>query len=480
MLTDGIKFLDESIASNFIIESGATLPTTGNNKGELFFLDNVGLHVYSGTEWSPVGSGGGGSATPGGADTQVQFNDSGVFAGNAAFTFNKLTGAVSATSFSGTGSALTALNTSNITLGTVNTARLGSGTANNTTFLRGDGTWAPASASTVNLANTQVGYGNTSGVLTSSDNFIFTTASNTLQLGRDGSRPVTVRARTATTGAPAAGNPDLNLTAGNGLKNVANSGSVRISAGSATTTADGIITFTTGVNGTFGERVRIAGSGAIGFGGANFGTTGQVLTSAGNNAVPTWSSPVAGANTQVQFNASGLPGASANFTWNNGTNTLSATNLSSTGTATIATLNVSTGVSVSLLPTTNGTLNLGSASFRWATVFAATGTINTSDANLKQDISVLSAAELAVAQTLKTLIRKFRFKDAVALKGNDARIHVGVIAQDVRDAFLAQNLNPEMYGVFCSDTWVDEDGVSHTQLGVRYDELFAFIIAALN
>jgi hypothetical protein len=40
------------------------------------------------------------------------------------------------------GSALTSLNASNISSGTVATARLGSGTANNTTFLRGDSTYA--------------------------------------------------------------------------------------------------------------------------------------------------------------------------------------------------------------------------------------------------------------------------------------------------------------------------------------------------
>jgi hypothetical protein len=49
-------------------------------------------------------------------------------------------------SVSGDGSAVTSLNASSIASGTVPTARLGSGTANNTTFLRGDQTFAALSA----------------------------------------------------------------------------------------------------------------------------------------------------------------------------------------------------------------------------------------------------------------------------------------------------------------------------------------------
>lgn len=47
------------------------------------------------------------------------------------------------------------------------------------------------------------------------------------------------------------------------------------------------------------------------------------------------------------------------------------------------------------------------------TVYATTGTINTSDEHAKQDIAALSDAEKQVAIALKGLIKKFRFKDAV-------------------------------------------------------------------
>jgi hypothetical protein len=141
----------------------------------------------------------------------------------------------------------------------------------------------------------------------------------------------------------------------------------------------------------------------------------------------------------------------------------------------------------------NGT-KLGTASFRWSEVFAGNGTINTSDANEKQQIRSLNDQEKAVALELKAGIKAFRFNDSVAAKGDGARIHVGAIAQEVEQAFISNGLDPKNYGVFCRDIWHTLNGeivlpdehnvypqgsVKHERMGLRYDQLFAFIVAVL-
>ena len=144
-------------------------------------------------------------------------------------------------------------------------------------------------------------------------------------------------------------------------------------------------------------------------------------------------------------------------------------------------------------PATDNAQTLGNPSNRWSTVYAGSGSISTSDARVKQDVRELSDAERAVARRVKHLIRAFRFSDAVSGKGQDARIHFGVMAQDVAEAFTAEGLDPMAYGIVCYDAWdeiparVDEDtGVeleparpAGDRWGIRYDELTVFLIGAL-
>jgi hypothetical protein len=128
----------------------------------------------------------------------------------------------------------------------------------------------------------------------------------------------------------------------------------------------------------------------------------------------------------------------------------------------------------------DATMSLGQPAARYTDLYATNGTIQTSDANEKQDIDVLSEAEQRVAVAAKGLLRKFRWKSAVAEKGDDARIHFGIIAQDLQAAFEAEGLDAGDYAMFIHSTWTDEEtGEERSRMGVRYSELLAFIIAAI-
>ena len=147
--------------------------------------------------------------------------------------------------------------------------------------------------------------------------------------------------------------------------------------------------------------------------------------------------------------------------------------------------------------TTDDVCHFGSASTRWDIGYFAGGTTTTSDGTEKQDIEELTDAEERVAIAAKGLLRKYRWKKAVEAKGDNARIHFGIIAQDLKSAFIAEGLDAHRYGMFMSDTWYDiGDGVAYpslddipedqragatekTRLGIRYEQLLAFIISAL-
>jgi hypothetical protein len=125
-------------------------------------------------------------------------------------------------------------------------------------------------------------------------------------------------------------------------------------------------------------------------------------------------------------------------------------------------------------------IDLGNTAARFDDIYATNGTIQTSDRNEKQDIAELSDAEQRVAVAAKGLLRKFRWKNSVAEKGDEARTHFGIIAQDLQSAFEAEGLDADDYAMFINSTWTDEEtGEERSRMGVRYSELLAFIIAAI-
>ncbi|WP_299580955.1 phage tail protein [uncultured Microbulbifer sp.] len=146
-----------------------------------------------------------------------------------------------------------------------------------------------------------------------------------------------------------------------------------------------------------------------------------------------------------------------------------------------------------LAPETDNTQGLGLSSHRWSEVYAGTGIINTSDAREKQQVAELTESERRVAVRLKALVRVYKFNDAVNKKGDKARLHSGVLAQDVITAFAAEGLDAHRYGILCHDEWEEQPEVKDPEsgkvtrrhraagdrYGIRYEELIAFIIAVL-
>ena len=178
----------------------------------------------------------------------------------------------------------------------------------------------------------------------------------------------------------------------------------------------------------------------------------------------------------------------------------------------------------STYPIADVSYNLGTASFRWNNIYTVNAVIVGSDREYKESINELLKSEIAVAKACKKLMRKYKLKESIARKGNEARWHIGIIAQDLEDAFAAEGLDAGEYGMFVCNTWweadvdyeaiapvepvrdqFDElitprvegrkaktvrevfeskeeapsDAVEITRRAVRYEELLAFIVAGL-
>lgn len=156
-------------------------------------------------------------------------------------------------------------------------------------------------------------------------------------------------------------------------------------------------------------------------------------------------------------------------------------------------------------PVDDNNRNFGSLSLRWKEIFAANGTINTSDERDKTPITPLTEAEKAAATEIRASIGSFKWKHAIEREesgGNKARIHIGVGAQTVCSILDSHGLEPFDYSFVCYEEWEaspeerktpsegDPEGDPEGELvkpaleagnryGIRYDELNCFLIAAL-
>jgi len=178
-----------------------------------------------------------------------------------------------------------------------------------------------------------------------------------------------------------------------------------------------------------------------------------------------------------------------------------------------ASANMIFGTTSLFYPSVDNAADAGASSRRLDDIFATNGTIQTSDENEKQNIASLTSAEITAATAISKLFKTFKWKDKVAAKGDDARTHTGVVAQQVQTAMSDAGLDASKYAFWCSDTWWQKDvevaaveadeekgieaqdaytrtdvydtkeeapegATERTRLGVRYPELLAFIGAA--
>lgn len=138
-------------------------------------------------------------------------------------------------------------------------------------------------------------------------------------------------------------------------------------------------------------------------------------------------------------------------------------------------------------PASDNIHSLGGAGNRTTVVYAATGTINTSDAREKSWRGAANAAEARAGRRIVAELGFYQWNDAIAAKGADnARYHFGVRAQRVWEIMADESLIDPIdaegqpgatpYAFLCWDAW-EEGGEAGDRFGIRPDQLALFLIA---
>lgn len=100
-------------------------------------------------------------------------------------------------------------------------------------------------------------------------------------------------------------------------------------------------------------------------------------------------------------------------------------------------------------------IDLGSSTFQWKDAYLTNSPIVSSDRRLKQDFAAVPEAVFKAWSAVNFQV--YRFKEAVQTKGDAAaRKHVGLVAQDIIEAFEEHGLSAFDYGIVCHDEWEDQ------------------------
>lgn len=128
---------------------------------------------------------------------------------------------------------------------------------------------------------------------------------------------------------------------------------------------------------------------------------------------------------------------------------------------------VGLAIAGSIEPTTTNSYALGSSSKTWSAVYVASGTVTASDERLKGERGAINNVLLDAWSDVQW--SQYRFVDAMSAKGERARWHLGLIAQQVRDAIDARlgDGAAERYGLLCHDSWDEQVEVTQPVMETR-------------
>lgn len=105
-----------------------------------------------------------------------------------------------------------------------------------------------------------------------------------------------------------------------------------------------------------------------------------------------------------------------------------------------------------VVPQVTANSNVGSASNVWNNIYTQNAVTVVSDRNYKDKVLPISEDVLDVWGTIG--FSQWKLKTAIAEKGIDeARIHFGIVAQDIKEAFEEAGLDATMYGILIYESW---------------------------